>query len=63
MPTLLHLAPVNTEELWLYSEPLPDEQATYLISKGQSDKLFSAVCIKDLSLLVTTLIREGRNVE
>ena len=30
-----HLAPLNVEEQWFYSEPLLDDRASHFISKGE----------------------------
>ena len=35
MPEQPQLAPLNAEEQWLYSEPLPDVQAPHSISKAE----------------------------
>ncbi|TWW71173.1 hypothetical protein D4764_17G0006560 [Takifugu flavidus] len=35
MPKPPHLAPLNAEEQWLYSELLPDGRASHPISKGE----------------------------
>uniref|UniRef100_A0A3Q3W567 Uncharacterized protein n=1 Tax=Mola mola TaxID=94237 RepID=A0A3Q3W567_MOLML len=49
------LAPLNTEEQRLYSEPLPDVRAPHPISKVEpSPPAISAACIHNLILSVTT---------